>query len=75
LRRAAGRNHWRELERDLTAWEEWAAELMETHLSYPLLAYYRSQHVNQKLARRADGDGRRRGVRQGDRSRRRHPGD
>jgi hypothetical protein len=39
LRRAAGRNHWRELERDLTAWEEWAAELMETHLSYPLLAY------------------------------------
>jgi hypothetical protein len=47
LRRAAGRNHWRELERDLTAWEEWAAELMETHLSYPLLAYYRSQHVNQ----------------------------
>ena len=47
LRRAAGRNHWRELERDLTSWEEWAAELMETHLSYPLLAYYRSQHVNQ----------------------------
>jgi hypothetical protein len=47
LHRSAGREHWRELERDLQAWEEWAAELMETHLSYPLLAFYRSQHVNQ----------------------------
>jgi hypothetical protein len=47
IRRAAGREHWRELERDLQSWEEWAAELMETHLSYPLLAFYRSQHVNQ----------------------------
>jgi hypothetical protein len=47
LHRAAGREHWRDLERDLRAWEEWAAELMETHLSYPLLSFYRSQHVNQ----------------------------
>ena len=47
LRRAAGREEWRDLNRDLQAWEEWAAELMETHLSYPLLAFYRSQHVNQ----------------------------
>jgi hypothetical protein len=47
IHRAAGREHWRELERDLQGWEEWAAELMETHLSYPLLAFYRSQHVNQ----------------------------
>jgi len=47
LHRAAGRERWQELERDLQAWEAWAAELMETHLSYPLLAYYRSQHVNQ----------------------------
>jgi hypothetical protein len=47
LHRAAGREHWKELERDLQAWEEWAAELMETHLTYPLLAFYRSQHVNQ----------------------------
>ena len=47
IHRAAGREHWRELERDLQSWEEWAAELMETHLSYPLLAFYRSQHVNQ----------------------------
>jgi hypothetical protein len=47
LHRAAGRDRWRDLERDLQSWEEWAAELMETHLSYPLLAWYRSQHVNQ----------------------------
>src|SRR5438034_5114950 len=44
---AARRERWRELERDLQGWEEWAAELMETHLSYPILGYYRSQHVNQ----------------------------
>ncbi len=27
--------------------ERWAAELLESHLSYPVLAYYRSQHDNQ----------------------------
>jgi hypothetical protein len=47
LQRAGARGSWRHLERDLQAWEEWAAELMETHLTYPLLAFYRSQHVNQ----------------------------
>jgi hypothetical protein len=47
LHRAIGRQHWRELERELRDWELWAAELMETHLSYPLLGFYRSQHVNQ----------------------------
>ena len=47
LRNAFGRQHWRELERELRSWEEWAAELMETQLSYPLLGFYRSQHVNQ----------------------------
>jgi hypothetical protein len=31
----------------LREWELWAAELMEAHLSYPVLAYYRSQHDNQ----------------------------
>jgi hypothetical protein len=34
-------------ERLLREWERWAAELMESHLSYPVLAYYRSQHQNQ----------------------------
>ena len=28
-------------------WEFWAAELMESHLSYPVLAFFRSQHDNQ----------------------------
>lgn len=31
----------------LAEWERWAAQVLETHVSYPLLAYYRSQHVNQ----------------------------
>jgi hypothetical protein len=31
----------------LAAWERWAAQLLETHISYPQLAYYRSQHSNQ----------------------------
>jgi hypothetical protein len=28
-------------------WEHWSAELLESHLSYPVLAYFRSQHDNQ----------------------------
>lgn len=28
-------------------WEAWCADLLETHVSFPVLAYYRSQHVNQ----------------------------
>jgi hypothetical protein len=35
------------LKRLLEDWESWAAELLETHLSYPVLAYYRSQHEDQ----------------------------
>jgi hypothetical protein len=31
----------------LAEWERWAAELLESHLSFPALAYYRSQHANQ----------------------------
>jgi hypothetical protein len=31
----------------LRDWEEWSAELLESHLSYPVLAYFRSQHDNQ----------------------------
>ncbi|HWG48753.1 MAG TPA: potassium channel family protein [Candidatus Acidoferrales bacterium] len=31
----------------LAHWENWSAELMESHLSYPVLAYFRSQHDNQ----------------------------
>ncbi len=31
----------------LAEWERWAAELLESHISYPLLCYFRSQHTNQ----------------------------
>jgi hypothetical protein len=47
LAQAAERGRWEELDRYLHDAEEWAAEMMETHLSYPLLAYYRSQHLGQ----------------------------
>jgi ion channel len=31
----------------LREWERWCAELLESHLSYPVLTYYRSQHERQ----------------------------
>ncbi len=31
----------------LHEWEHWSAELLESHISYSVLAYYRSQHANQ----------------------------
>ena len=31
----------------LVEWERWSAEILETHVSYPILCYYRSQHDNQ----------------------------
>jgi hypothetical protein len=31
----------------LRDWEVWAAQIMESHLSYPVLCYFRSQHDNQ----------------------------
>lgn len=36
-----------ELMQFLRDWERWCAELLESHLSYPVLAYYRSQHERQ----------------------------
>ncbi len=35
------------LEQFLRESERWAAELLESHISYPVLAYFRSQHANQ----------------------------
>jgi type IV secretory pathway VirB2 component (pilin) len=32
---------------NMVTWETWAAELLESSLSFPMLAYYRSQHDNQ----------------------------
>jgi hypothetical protein len=34
----------RELLRD---WEHWAAEILESHISFPVLSFFRSQHDNQ----------------------------
>jgi hypothetical protein len=35
------------LDQTLRDWERWAAEVLESHLSYPVLLFYRSQHNNQ----------------------------
>lgn len=35
------------LQQLLHEWERWSSELLESHLSYPVLAYFRSQHDNQ----------------------------
>jgi hypothetical protein len=47
LRRHFDGDQFVELSAFLREWERWAAELLESHLSYPVLAYYRSQHSNQ----------------------------
>jgi hypothetical protein len=38
---------WDEVDAVLRDWERSAAELLESHLSYPILCFYRSQHDNQ----------------------------
>jgi hypothetical protein len=45
LRRNGGDVAW--LDRLLYDWERWSAELLDSHLSYPFLVYFRSQHTNQ----------------------------
>jgi hypothetical protein len=48
LLRAGGSGNPREtLEPLLREWERWSAGLLESHLSFPVLSYYRSQHENQ----------------------------
>ena len=44
LRRNHVRRNVDELRMLLQDWEEWCADILESHLSYPVLAYYRSQH-------------------------------
>lgn len=39
------RTEW--LETRMRNWERWSAQLLESTISYPLIAYYRSQHSNQ----------------------------
>jgi hypothetical protein len=35
------------LDEVLREWERWAGELLESHISYPVLSFFRSQHYNQ----------------------------
>jgi len=45
------RRHVRDGDDDLRGllrdWERWSAELLESHVSFPVLSYFRSQHDNQ----------------------------
>jgi hypothetical protein len=47
LRRHRGDAGAADLLRLLREWERWAAELLESHLSYNVLSYFRSQHDNE----------------------------
>ena len=44
LAEARNLDHARQL---LIEWERWAAEMLESHLSFPVLRFFRSQHDNQ----------------------------
>ena len=47
LRRSYRDRKLDELTQFMREWERWCAELLESHLSYPVLTYYRSQHERQ----------------------------
>ncbi|HEY2177325.1 MAG TPA: potassium channel family protein [Caulobacteraceae bacterium] len=47
LRRHAESAGLDKIDEVLRAWEIWGSELLESHLSYPMLAFYRSQHDDQ----------------------------
>jgi hypothetical protein len=47
LLRLAQAGHLQALDKLLAEWERWSAEVLESHLSYPSLSFYRSQHDNQ----------------------------
>jgi hypothetical protein len=47
LRRHAGATGELALQTLLVEWERWSAELLESHISYPQLCFFRSQHDNQ----------------------------
>jgi hypothetical protein len=56
LRRHNASGSAEELNEFLSSWERWAAELMESHLSYPVLCYFRSQHDNPVVVGGDDDD-------------------
>ena len=47
LRRYATGHGLAAIDELLREWEIWSADLLETYISYPVLAYFRSQHDNQ----------------------------
>ncbi len=47
LRRNCAGKQDEELRMLLHEWEVWCADILESHLSYPILAFYRSQHEQQ----------------------------
>ena len=55
IRRFASTASVQQIEPLLGEWEQWAAELLESQLSFPVLAFYRSQHDNQNWLGRAGG--------------------
>lgn len=47
IRRHPGPQGWSELQQLLRDWERAAADILESHVSYPVVAYFRSQHNNE----------------------------
>jgi hypothetical protein len=47
LRRLAGRTELSALQPFLKDWEYWSSELLESHISYPAVSFFRSQHQQQ----------------------------
>jgi hypothetical protein len=47
LRRHAGAHYAQDLERLLRDWERSSADILESHVSYPAVCYFRSQHNNE----------------------------
>jgi ion channel len=47
LSRVAQSRQWQAVDPFLAELERWSAELLESHLSFPVLTFYRSQHDNQ----------------------------
>jgi hypothetical protein len=47
LRRLAARNELHALQSFLKDWEYWCSDVLESHISYPAVAFFRSQHSRQ----------------------------
>ncbi|MGH9684821.1 MAG: potassium channel family protein [Candidatus Acidiferrales bacterium] len=47
LRRHTSPRGYEALQQLLSDWERWSADLLESHISYPVLSYFRSQHNNE----------------------------